>query len=192
MLRLRKNVAGISVGFLLFGSIFGAERATCASIRPSLLAGLMQQPSSQYYHYVYGGQLDLARAEDASFIRGQYLERPVFRHGGFQDQDFSAAVLFGARVLKHKNFGVSAVLGGGYAWGYLKEDEQENPRRQTYRLPGVATGVEGRWSNSWIDIRLSHQLMICQNDNEQLQAHVAWPFTWFLFSVSSPLSWGEP
>lgn len=187
MTRLRNIVAC----FVAVCAALGSKALYGASIRPSILTGLMQQPSSQYYHYVYGGQFDLARKEDAAFMRVQYLERPAFHHAGYVDQDFSGALMFGARVLKHGNLGISAVIGGGYAWGYLKEDAAENPQREAYRLPGVATGIEGRWSIKHVDVRISHQLMICQNDRAQLAAYVAWPFTWFLLAVSTPVTWGE-
>lgn len=187
MTRLRDVFAFI----VILSGAFSTERVFAASLRPSLLAGLMQQPSSQYYHYVYGGQLDLARKEDAAFMRAQYLERPAFRRAGFVDQDFSAALLFGARVFKYKDLGINAVIGGGYAWGYLKEDAVDVPARESYRLPGIATGIEGRWTGKWIDIRAAYQHMICQNDRDQLEAYVAWPFNWFLVSLSTPIKWGE-
>ncbi|MEI6398827.1 MAG: hypothetical protein WCO71_08665 [Pseudomonadota bacterium] len=175
----------------LFTLLFGLEPvALAASARPMLLTGLMQQPSSQYYHYVYGGQLDLARKNDVAMLRLQYLERPAFRNAGYVDQDFSAAAMFGKSVLRIGNIGVNALVGGGYAWGYIKDDADVAPRREAYRLPGIATSLEAKWGTNNIDFRLAHQMMICQSSKVQAEAYVAWPFTWFIFSMSTPISIG--
>jgi hypothetical protein len=164
--------------------------ARAANARPMLLTGLMQQPSSQYYHYVYGGQLDLARQNDVAILRLQYIERPAFRNAGYVDQDFSGAVLFGKSVLTTGNIGVNALVGGGYTWGYIKDDSDVAPRREAYRLPGITTSLEAKWGTSSIDFRLAQQMMICQNSKTQAEAYVAWPFTWLLFSMSTPISIG--
>lgn len=161
-----------------------------ASLRPTIVTGLMQQPSSQYYHYVYGGQLDIARKDDVAYMRLQYLERPAFESAGFIDQDFSAAVFFGKSVLKRGGFGVSALVGAGQNWGYLKEAKVDNPRREAYRMPGIGTALEAKWSSARVDLRVSYQTMICQNDRELFDYYVAWPFSWFLLSASTPISFG--
>ena len=164
--------------------------ARAASAWPTLLPGLMQQPSSQYYHYVYGGQLDFARKNDVAMLRLQYLERPAFRNAGYIDQDFSAAAMFGKSVLNVGNIGINALVGWGYTWGYIKDDTDVAPRREGYRLTGVATSLEAKWGTTNIDFRLAHQMMVCQNSKTQAEAYVAWPFSWFLLSLSSPISIG--
>ena len=168
-----------------------APTGRAAALRPTVVSGVMQQPTSQYYHLTYGAQLDLARKDDAALMRLQYLERPGFHNGGYVDQDFSGAFFFGASVLKGGSLGMNALLGGGYAWGYIKEENVDSPRHESYKLPGIATGLEARWTTSLVDVRLTHQMMICQSSKVQLEAYVAWPFTWTLLSVSTPISfWG--
>jgi hypothetical protein len=164
--------------------------ALAATVRPAVISGLMQQPTSQYYHFTYGAQMDVARKEDAAIVRWQYLERPAFRRVGYVDQDFSGAMFFGTNVLKSGQFGVNALVGGGYAWGYLKEEGVASPKREGYKLPGMATALEARWTTSLVDVRLAHQVLICQNSKAQLQAYVAWPFTWVLLSLSTPINIG--
>ena len=159
-----------------------------ASLRPSILAGFMSQPSSQYYNYVYGGQVDFARAKESVLIRLQYIERPEFRSGGYVDQDFSSMFFVGKSLLQRGSLGVTALVGGGYAWGYLKSTQTESYVRNGYRLPGIGSALEGRWASKNWDIRLTHQVLICQGYKDQLQAYVAWPFNWFLISISHPLT----
>ncbi len=163
---------------------------SAASLRPTVVTGLMQQPSSQYYHYVYGGQVDIARKDDAAYMRLQYLERPAFRSAGYVDQDFSAALFFGKSVYKKGPLGIGALIGTGYNWGYLKEIAGDAPSREAYRMPGIGTGIEGKWSTDRLDVRLSYQTMICQNDRSQIDYYVAWPFSWFLLSASTPINLG--
>ena len=175
---------------VLFSAIIRATSAVGATLRPTAVTGLMQQPSSQYYHLIYGGQIDIAKKDDAAQMRLQYLERPPFRRVGFVDQDFSGAVFFGKGIIKDKVFGVSALVGGGYAWGYIKEDTEDNPVKNSYKLPGIATALEARWTFKSLDLRATYQTMICQNSKTQLQAYVAWPFNWFLVAASMPVSLG--
>jgi hypothetical protein len=177
--------------FLAFGFfVFLPSPSFGASIRPTLVNGLMQQPSSQYYHYVYGGQFDIARNDDVAYMRLQYLQRPAFKNAGFVDQDLSSALFFGKSVLKKGSFGIGALVGAGYNWGYIKEIDNATASREVYRMPGIGTAIDGRWTSKAVDIRLSYQIMICQNDRELFRYLVAWPFSWFLLSVSTPIEWG--
>lgn len=176
--------------FVVLALLGNGHAGLAVSIRPTVISGVMQQPTSQYYHLAYGAQLDLARLDDAALMRWQYIERPAYHKGGYVDQDFSGAFFIGASVLKKSQVGVNALLGGGYAWGYLKEEGGDMPRHEGYRLPGIATALEARWTTSSFDVRLTHQVMICQNSQAQAEAYVAWPFTWTLLSVSAPINLG--
>lgn len=177
---------------LIISSAVALSSAICfsATIRPTIATGLMQQPSSQYYHLIYGGQLDIAKVDDAAQLRLQYLERPPFRKAGYVDQDFLAGIYFGKSVIRGRFFGASAFIGGGYAWGYIKEDTENSPAKETYKLPGLGTALEARWTIKALDIRGSYQVLICQNSRSQLEAYVAWPFSWFLLTASMPVSVG--
>jgi hypothetical protein len=176
---------------IILSSVY-SECLVGASIRPTLLNGVMQQPASQYYHYVYGAELDLAKNQDAGLFRAQYLQRPIFKNAGYSDQDSSAAFFFGSNLISYGSLGATAFIGGGYAWGYIQKDQtaSEAAKKETYRLPGISTSIEARWSLAHLDMRLSHQVMICQNSKDQATAYVAWPFTWFLLSISSPINVG--
>ena len=95
--------------------------------------------------------------------------------------------MFGKSVLQRKEWGVTALFGGGYAWGYIRSTE-DGSLANSYRLPGPAVAIDGRWSTNGIDVRLTHQVLVGHNSREQLSAYVVWPFNWFMVSVSSPLS----
>lgn len=160
-----------------------------ATLRPSALVGLMTPPSSQYYHYVYGGQIDLARRFDSSLLRIQYLQRPAYTKSGYTDQDFSALGMVGTSVMGKKEYGVTALLGGGYVWGYIKASENLDDRN-SYKLPGLAVALEAKWSPKFIDVRFAHQVFIGHESQDQLKAYVAWPFNWFVLSAAYPISFG--
>jgi hypothetical protein len=166
-----------------------ASSARAATLRPSALVGFMAPPSSQYYHYVYGGQVDLARNMDSSLMRIQYLQRPAFSKSGYTDQDFSALAMIGTSVLGKKEFGVTALAGGGYVWGYIKASNNPDDKN-SYKLPGLAVALEARWSPKFIDVRFAHQVLIAHESQDQLKAYVAWPFNWFVLSAAYPISVG--
>jgi hypothetical protein len=170
-------------------SFWIAGSSLAATLRPSVLVGLMAPPSSQYYHYVYGGQVDLARRFDTSLVRVQYLQRPAFTETGYTDQDFSALAMLGTSVLGKKEFGVTALFGGGYVWGYIKASENPDDKN-SYKLPGLAVALEARWSPKLIDVRFAHQVLVAHESKDQLKAYVAWPFNWFVLSASYPISIG--
>lgn len=173
---------------LLLGLLSGLFeiRAVAASIRPSFSSGLMVPPASQYYHFVYGAQLDVAQDLDRSLVRLQYLQRPKFSSRGYSDQDFSGLFLIGQSILRWRTLGVTSLIGGGYAWGYIKSDT-EGSKAERYKLPGLAVALEGRWTPKYLDLRFSHQVLIAHSSNEQLTAYVAWPFNWFVISLSRPI-----
>lgn len=160
-----------------------------ATLRPSALVGLMTPPSSHYYHYVFGGQVDLAQTGDLSLMRIQYLQRPAYSKSGYRDQDFSALAMFGTSVFGEQEFGVSGLAGGGYVWGYIKSTENPNDKN-SYKLPGIAVALEARWSPKFIDVRFAHQVLIAHESEDHLKAYVAWPFNWFLLSAAYPISIG--
>lgn len=164
-----------------------SSESQAASIRPALTTGLMVPPASQYYYYVYGAQVDLARDMDRALARLQYMERPAFNSAGYVDQDFSAMALLGSSVYGRGSLGATALVGGGYAWGFIKS-KTDPSERNSYRLPGLAVGLEGRWSTKRIDLRIAHQVFIAQNSNDQLKAYVVWPFNWFMISIAHPFA----
>lgn len=183
---------GLRVIILLsvFVTHFGvAGSALAATLRPSALVGFMTPPSSQYYHYVYGGQVDLARSFDSSLMRIQYLQRPAYSKSGYTDQDFSALAMIGTSVMGKKEYGITALTGGGLVWGYIKASENQDDKN-SYRLPGLAVAIEARWSPKYIDVRFAHQVLIGHESQDQLKAYVAWPFNWFVISAAYPISVG--
>lgn len=129
----------------------------------------------------------MARDNDQSLLRIQYLQRPPFTSKGYVDQDFSGALMVGKSVLQRKEWGITALFGGGYAWGYIRSTK-DGSLSNSYSLPGPTVAIDGRWSTKGIDVRLTHQVLVGHNSKEHLNAYVVWPFNWFVFSVSSPVS----
>ena len=157
-------------------------------LRPSANAGLMQQPTSQFYHAVYGAQLDVANEKETFLLRTAYTERPAFKSATYIDQEFATWVQIGQRLEHTKHLGISALVGGGQVWGFIKDTGTENPRREGFHLPGVVFSMEASLALSFMDLRLGHSLFAGQKDKSQLQAFVIWPYTFFYVSFSSPVS----
>jgi hypothetical protein len=95
-------------------------------------------------------------------------------------------VLLGQSILQRKSLGVTSLIGGGYAWGYIKS-ETDFSDINAYEIPGIAVALEGRWSTDYLDVRFTHQVLVGHSSEEQLNAYVAWPFNWFVLSFSHPI-----
>ena len=170
------------IGLATSGLCFGF------SVRPSADAGLMQQPTSQYYHAVRGGHFDAANEKESLVARIAYTERPEFIDAGYRDRDFAAWIQFGQKLVNYGNVGISAFAGAGEVWGYIKDDKPSKARREDFSLPGLALSMEA--SSTWdhFDMRLGHSIFAGQKDKTQLESFVVWPYTFFYLSLATPIS----
>ena len=90
-----------------------------ATIDVSAGGGVMIQPSSQYFHYVYGSAITMGPDKSNFVVRAQVWQRPKFTSSGFQDQDEGGQVLLGHRFKNLGIFEFYMYLGGGVAQGYI-------------------------------------------------------------------------
>lgn len=159
-----------------------AQRAAAIDVRAGSLGGLMTQPTSSYYHVVYGGYGEVAREDGDFLFRGGYLERPEFTAAGFKDQEFFGFGLFGTRVFDRKAHGLNAFFGGGQTTGFLR-DEAGGHESRHYRVPALGFAAEyfARWRA--LDVALQHQLLIGHVSDQQLRAYVAWPYSFLLLRL---------
>lgn len=150
-------------------------------------AGLMQQPTSQYYHTIYGGFGELASNTGKLALRYSYIERPRFYSAGFSEQEFGNFLTVGTYVWAStsKVFTLNAHIGGGRMQGYITAEKDKDgatsdlPMRK-YHLNGLTAIGEGELKWKLFNIALSHQTFVGFDDNDQLSSYVAWPYNYYM------------
>lgn len=175
----------------LLVAFFCAPRTYGASYSVLSSAGLMQQPTSHYYHFVYGGSGQAEFFEQKFLVRGSYLQRPKFEEAGFVDQDSGAFAFVGSQIAGNKIFGVTALIGGGRINGYIRATDEyyssEDAPERSYSISGLSTALEAsaRWGS--LHVAVNHQTFVGYVDREQLNAYVGWPYNFFLVNVGFTL-----
>ena len=163
--------------------LFWALQATshAATFGVGTTFGVMQQPTSHYYHATYGSEVTAGTDSEGLLVRGAYLERPEFRGGGYSDKDYGWFLEMGSKLTKKSRHGLYAFLGGGRMAGYTKSAATATAAATSsgYAQSGVITGVEYALRFGGFDIAAEHMLFVGAVDKEQLQSYVAWPFTFF-------------
>ena len=176
--RLWTRISGLTCGVWAsasFGAVFQA----------ALTSGVMQQPTSSYYHLMYGAQVDLGSDDGSLLLRGSYFERPVFNSVGYTDKDYGWSGLFGSKLASSKRHSFFAFFGGARVAGYVKPvspPEDGVSRDRSFNMPGITAAMEYRWLGERLFFGAGHQSIICFGDTAQTEAFVAWPFSLFTLS----------
>ncbi len=150
--------------------------------------GLMQQPTSQYYHLVYGLHLTAATQKEGGILRYRFNERPVFKSQGFSDQDRLQMILIGGKVREIlKKISIETLIGYGEISGYLKPTNSATTSKYTrrgYRLYGPAFDLQAGMSlgKRW-KVAISHQTIVGLTSEEELKAYVSWPYAMYQVSI---------
>ena len=171
-------------------SVIWAPSSYGAMIHAALTSGVMQQPTSSYYHLIYGAQADIGTDDGGILVRGSYFERPVFRSVGYLDKDYSWSGLVGSKLASAKRHGFFAFFGGGRVAGYIKPadaSEDGASRDRSFNMPGFTAAMEYKWLGDRMFLGAGHQAIICFGDSAQTEAYVAWPFS--LFTLSLGAAW---
>lgn len=171
-----------SLGGFLLVFVMASQRASAVVYRIDSSAGLMQQPSSQYYHYTYGGSLSLGIESYQAFMKVNYFERPKFESNGFEDQDYGTFLQFGKKVNKAKWHGLVAYFGYGVMQGHVKKDG-ENSETRRYELEGFTLTLEYEVILKSLRFALNHQTFVGIASKSDLEAYVAWPFNMINLSM---------
>ena len=168
-------------------------RAFAVSMRPVAVTGVMQQPTSQYYHWIYGGMFDVGPTPNYS-LRASYFERPAFHSAGYVDQEFLAFAQGGGLITRKSIVDIYGFLGAGRVWGYLKEEEAETAlvpaKRETFSMPAAALSMEAGFALGAMDVRIGHSQIVCMGTSEQLRSKVAWPYTTYYLTATIPIEFG--
>jgi hypothetical protein len=175
---------------LLFGLVLAfAQPALGVTYEAATLAGVMLQPASSYYHFVYGGIAQLGFYDRAFLVRAGFAERPVFENAGFRDQDFVAFGLIGTQLKKSQHQNLAAYCGvakvGGYVERIEASDSEANLRN--YQIGGLMTAVEYKLVFKHFDIGVSHHAFVGYTSNEELQSYIAWPYNFAFLQIGT--SW---
>lgn len=139
-------------------------------------AGIMQQPTSHYYHFVYGAQISAASQAEGFQWRASYIERPAFKDLGYEDKDFGWFTMVGTKLTKSsKTSGVYALGGGGRVSGYIKDSTQKHG----FALVGPTVALEYVYRLGPVQWTIGHQTFVGFVDKDEVEAYVAWPYTFF-------------
>ena len=168
---------------------FYKDETFAATYRLSATTGVMQQPTSNYYHFVYGGQADVGTDKDSILLRASYFERPAYRSVGFIDKDYGWSGLLGTKLTKTKKHGLFAFIGLGKVAGYIKTQAANegtvDPKSRSFDLTGINAAMEYAWQIGRLALGIQHQSLIAFADRSQTEAFVAWPYNLFLLSVGA-------
>ena len=162
--------------------------AQAASFSIGTTGGVMQQPTSHYYHATYGLEATTGTESQRFLLRASYVERPEFSADGYADKDSGWFGQVGSKLTKKANQGLYAFIGGGRMAGYTKltttttasaPNTADSKIASNYIQSGVSASIDYavRWGQ--FDLAAGHQVFIGVVDRTQLQGYVAWPYTFF-------------
>lgn len=166
--------------WLLFSHTAGA-----ATFKIGSLGGLMTQPTSNYFHAVYGASAEVARNDGRLAARVGYLERPQFTSAGFTDQEFFGYAQVGTKLTRSKAHGLWAFMGPGQTTGYVRAEPDDIwngavPPTRHHRVPGLTLAMEYSYQWAAFEGAITHQILVGHTSDEQLRAYVAWPYHFLL------------
>ncbi|MEZ4742787.1 MAG: hypothetical protein R3B45_10115 [Bdellovibrionota bacterium] len=148
--------------------------------------GLMTQPTSAYFHGVYGGFIETSDNIRKIIFRTSYIERPKFSFGNYIDQEYGTFAQIGTKLTSEKSHGLICLVGYGKMGGYIALDKNivhEGSRLRTYSLPGPVMNLEYEYNWKNFGISIANMMFTGLGDKEQLDAKVAWPYNLFLLNL---------
>ncbi len=172
---------------IITGIFLFSENSRAVTYSVGTNSGFMTQPTSNYYHAVYGGYFDVSLDDKRVFARASYVERPKFVAAGYIDQDYAFTSFIGTKLTNLKKpYGLLAGIGYGFAGGYIKPDPDYPEivgEKRTYKIPGMVAAIEfvAQWRH--IDLAFGHQTLIGYAGKDQIEAYVVWPFNFVLFRM---------
>ena len=154
--------------------------------------GLMKQPSSQYYHFIYGGYAEYQLQNRRLSFRSHYVERPKFKSAGFSDQDYGYFTHIGTNLTNtKKTHGLSAYAGIGKMAGYISVNKTEHPEinkpRRSYQLNGASFLMEAYYKLGFLQFSAGHQSFTGFTNQSDFDADVAWPYLFYYAQVGAAL-----
>jgi hypothetical protein len=144
-------------------------------------SAVMQQPTSHYYHYCYGLDIDVSSADQRIGWRIQYIERPEFSSGGFKDKEYLSSSLLMSKLTKRKNHGLHAGFGIAQLNGYIKSENGDinGVSERTVTMNGPSASIEYAGQYAGLSGAIFHQTFIGYVSQKQIETRVAWPYNFF-------------
>ncbi len=172
------------ISTIIFATTFNSS-SFAIELKAGAKSGVMVQPTSSYYHFVYGGLLEASFFTRKLIVRASYIERPEFSHNGFSDQEFGTFGHIGSQLTKTKTHGLTAFLGYGQMIGYVKYEEESLPEnKRSFIVKGPSALLEYHVKLAQLDFSVAHQSFTGVASDEQLDAFVAWPYGFIFFNTS--------
>lgn len=175
--------------FYVFLTALSATSATAATFGILTTAGVMQQPTSHYYHACYGTSIDASTEKQGFVARVSYIERPEFsttvtsetsEKTQFHDKEYAIFGLFGTKATKTRSHGLYVFFGGGRVNGYINSSSGLDRK---FSLPGASAVAEYQLHKNNFILAAGHQTFAGYVDDVQLKALVAWPYNFFHASI---------
>jgi hypothetical protein len=158
--------------------------ANALNFGTSLDGGLVQQPTSQYFHAGYGVSLWAATTSARFGLRATYFERPKFRSNSFEDQDRGGAFLAYGSIWSKSRLRLLAGAGFGRFNGYVRPQTTSSEfETRNYGIPGAVVWAQLTQNFGPLQLGLSHWTLAGYAGQEQFDALVVWPFSVFSFSI---------
>ena len=168
---------------IFLAALLAPAQAEAVVLRVDSTAGLMQQPTSHYYHVIYGGQVSLATASEHVVWNTSYFQRPTFKNLGYADKDYGWFTTIGTKLTKSKDSGVFAAIGGGSVGGWVKTDKNASgiakSETRSFRLIGPTVTLDYEYRLGPVQWSVGHQTFVGFVDRSEVMAYVAWPYNFF-------------
>ncbi len=185
MNRFAKTAAGVLLGFAAWSNSPDARAADRWTTGVIVGAGLMQQPSSQYYLMAYTANVSLEFTPAKAGISLTAFGRPKFSAENFEDQDFGGLAELRKGVAARGNFSLGASVGGGQMRGYVKSTDGDGGRGD-YRMDGVSATIDLRYEtgkDGRFNAQLSHTMFSGLSTSLETKARVAWPWSFVMLGI---------
>jgi hypothetical protein len=163
---------------IMWVAVIVPSHAQAITMHAGTSGGLMQQPTSNYYHAVYGGYLQVSTDNESLLLKASHSERPEFNANGFSDKETFSMGFLGSHFSKEKDRGLYAFIGGGETYGYIKSEEAEGEIQQirAFKMNGPAFSMEYLFRIGPLDLAINHMLFVGYGGEVEFESNVAWPY----------------
>ena len=173
---------------ILVLQLFMAPAAFGVILDGGAISGIMVQPTSNYYHMIYGGYLGTSTEMEGVGFQGGYIERPAFKAAGFVDKEWSSYFLLGSKVTdaKIKKAGVWAGFGVSRVGGFIgPSDGNPDLPKRGFAIDGVGAALECYARVLGVRLSIAHQTFVGFANDIQTSAYVAWPYSFVMIKVGT-------
>ena len=166
-----------------------APASFAASLGFLSTAGVLQQPTSHYYHACYGFGIEAANDKKSLITRLHYMERPEFstqiasedgQPVRYVDKESGGFLTLGTRLSRTQKHGLFAYFGLGQMTGYIRSSDGI---KRGFSLPGPTASIEYQKQFGNMFVTIGHQTFAGYVDRTQLYAFVAWPYNIFNLNI---------